>query len=148
MVSKIFVVSGIIISATKPYIKASQLRVQCKNCAANKIIDLQPGQFPFVPSHCEGSVDGKRCPKDSFIAMPNSSVIDCQNMKIQQFPDDVPTGDVARTYSLVCDRRNVSICVPGDRVRITGVMLVNDVLNKTDQLSKGYIYVTGIEKIK
>ncbi len=44
------------------------------------------------------------------------------------------------------DRKNVSVCVPGDRVRITGVMLVNDL--KTDQLNKGYMYVTGIQKIK
>jgi DNA replication licensing factor MCM5 len=58
----------------------------------------------------------------------------------------VPTGEVARTYSLVVDRRNVSKCVPGDRVRITGVMLVNDL--KTEQLSRGYMYVTGIQKTK
>ena len=53
---------------------------------------------------------------------------------------------MARTYSLVVDRRNVSKCVPGDRVRITGVMLVNDL--KTEQLSRGYMYVTGIQKTK
>jgi DNA replicative helicase MCM subunit Mcm2 (Cdc46/Mcm family) len=53
---------------------------------------------------------------------------------------------VARTYSLISDRRNVSFCVPGDRVKVTGVMLVNSV--KGDQLSKGYIYVTGFEKLK
>ena len=32
MVSRMFVVSGIIISTTKPYIKASKLKVQCKQC--------------------------------------------------------------------------------------------------------------------
>ena len=58
----------------------------------------------------------------------------------------MPTGEVARTYSMVADRRNVSFCVPGDRVSITGVMLVNEA--KTDQLSKGYMYVTGIKKLK
>lgn len=66
-------------------------------------------------------------------------------MKIQEFPDEVPTGEVARTYSLVADRANVSVCRPGDRVRVTGVMLINE--TKTDQLSKGYFYVTGIKKI-
>ena len=53
---------------------------------------------------------------------------------------------MARTYSLVADRKNVSICVPGDRVRVTGIMLVNEMGN--DHLSKGYIYVTGFQKIK
>ena len=37
-------------------------------------------------------------------------------------------------------------CVPGDRVRITGILLVNDL--KNDNISKSYIYVTGIEKRK
>lgn len=37
-------------------------------------------------------------------------------------------------------------CVPGDRVRITGVMYVQEM--KVDNLSKGYIYVTGIQKQK
>ena len=40
----------------------------------------------------------------------------------------------------------MSFCVPGDRVKVTGVMLVNEA--KTDQLSKGYLYVTGIKKEK
>lgn len=38
MISRMFVVSGIIISTTKPYIKASKLRIQCKNCQNTKTI--------------------------------------------------------------------------------------------------------------
>lgn len=38
LVSKIFVINGIIISSTKPYIKASKLKLRCKNCLATKII--------------------------------------------------------------------------------------------------------------
>ena len=67
-----------------------------------------------------------KCPKDSFVALPTSEVIDCQNLRIQENPDEVPAGEVARTYMLVADRKNVSHCVPGDRVKVTGVMLVND----------------------
>ena len=78
--------------------------------------------------------------------MPNSEVIDAQYMRIQEYPDEVPTGEVARTYSLIVDRYNVGKCVPGDRARITGVMLVND--GKYSEASKGYIYVTGIQKLK
>jgi len=40
----------------------------------------------------------------------------------------------------------VGKCVPGDRVRITGIMYVQEM--KNDNLSKGYLYVTGIEKLK
>lgn len=88
MVSKMFVVSGIIISATKPYIKASTLKIQCKHCSNTKSIDLQPGQWPYVPSYCEGQAGRtQKCPKDSFVALPTSEVMDCQTLRIQEFPD-------------------------------------------------------------
>lgn len=143
MVSKIFVVSGIIITSTKPYIKAKRLKLKCRNCMSVKIVDLAPGQYPYVPTICHGQPGAtQKCPHDPFVAMPDSSVIDVQTLKIQENPEDVPTGEIARTYSLVVDRENVSKCVPGDRVRVTGIMLVSDLRN--DNLSKGYIYVTGI----
>ena len=84
LVSKIFVVSGIIISTTKPYIKASKLKLRCRNCMATKIIDLAPGQFPYVPTICSGQQNmGQKCPNDPFVAMPDSEVIDAQSMRIQ-----------------------------------------------------------------
>ena len=84
MMSRMFVISGIIISATKPYLKASKLRIQCKKCLTVKTLVLQPGQWPYVPRYCEGLPDStEKCPKDSFVAMPNSEVIDCQSLKIQ-----------------------------------------------------------------
>ena len=73
MISRLFVISGIIISSTKPYIKASKLKLQCKNCLNSKNIELMPGQFPYVPSFCEGQAGHpQKCPKDSFVALPTS----------------------------------------------------------------------------
>jgi DNA replication licensing factor MCM5 len=73
MVSRLFVISGIIISCTKPYIKATKLKLQCKSCLNTKIIELAPGQNPYVPSFCEGqSGHTQKCPKDSFVALPTS----------------------------------------------------------------------------
>lgn len=85
--NKMFVVSGIIISCTKPYIKASILKIQCRNCESIKEIKLAPGQFPYVPSYCPGrEVNGvkEKCSKDPFIALPSSEVIDLQSLKIQE----------------------------------------------------------------
>jgi len=84
LVSKLFVVSGIIISTTKPYIKASKLKLKCRNCMATKIIELAPGQSPYVPAFCPGQGGmNMKCPNDPFVAMPDSEVIDTQSMKIQ-----------------------------------------------------------------
>ncbi len=127
MVSKLFVVSGIIISTTKPYIKASKLKLKCRNCLASRVIEIPPGQYPYVPTTCPGQGgSNQKCPNDPFVALPESDVIDTQSLKIQESPEDIPTGEIARTYSLVADRENVSKCVPGDRVRITGIMFVHD----------------------
>jgi DNA replicative helicase MCM subunit Mcm2 (Cdc46/Mcm family) len=52
MVYKLFVINGIIISATKPYIKATKLKLKCRNCMATKVIDLAPGQMPYIPAFC------------------------------------------------------------------------------------------------
>lgn len=51
---------------------------------ATKIIDLAPGQNPYVPTFCSG-VGGtnQKCPNDPFVAMPDSEVMDTQTMKIQ-----------------------------------------------------------------
>jgi DNA replication licensing factor MCM5 len=147
LISKLFTISGIIITSTKPYIKASKLHLQCRNCLATRIIELAPGQNPYVPIFCSGQTGvNQKCPSDPFVAMPDSQVIDTQTLKIQENPEDVPTGEIARTYTLVVDRTHVSRCVPGDRVQITGVMMVHDI--KGDNLSKGYIYVTDIRKLK
>ena len=91
MVSKLFVISGIVISATKPYIKASKLKLKCRNCQAQKIIDLSPGQYPYVPNYCNAGQNTK-CPNDPFVALPDSEVIDAQSLRIQEKPEDVPTG--------------------------------------------------------
>lgn len=73
LVSKIFVISGIIISTTKPYIKASKLKLKCRNCMNIRIVDLAPGQFPYVPTICSGQPGvSEKCPNDPFVAMPDS----------------------------------------------------------------------------
>lgn len=43
LVGKLFVIQGIIVSCTKPYIKASAMKVQCKTCLHIKSIVLNPG---------------------------------------------------------------------------------------------------------
>lgn len=92
-VQKLFVIQGIIISATKPYIKASKLKLKCRDCESIRFVDVAPGQTPYVPSICLGGIrDKKKCSPDSFVAMPDSEVMDVQNMKIQETPEEVPSG--------------------------------------------------------
>jgi DNA replicative helicase MCM subunit Mcm2 (Cdc46/Mcm family) len=69
---KLFVIQGIIISTTKPYIKASVLKIKCKSCDTVKTMSLGPGQNPYIPSFCNGLGNNQRCTNDPFVAMPDS----------------------------------------------------------------------------
>ncbi len=92
-VQKLFVIQGIIISTTKPFIKASKLKLKCKDCQTIRFVDVPPGQNPFVPAFCTGGVRvNKVCSKDPFVAMPDSEVFDVQNLKIQENPEEIPSG--------------------------------------------------------
>lgn len=79
-----FVINGIVISCTKPFIKASELKVKCRGCQFVKSIKLAPGQNPYVPMMCTGGGSNQqKCPPDPFVALPESLVIDTQSMRIQ-----------------------------------------------------------------
>lgn len=83
-VQKLFVVQGIIISSTKPFIKASRLKLKCRDCESIRFVEVNPGQNPFVPTICLGGMRvNKRCSQDPFVAMPDSEVMDVQTLKIQ-----------------------------------------------------------------
>ncbi len=85
---KIFVIQGIIISTTKPFIKASVLKLKCRDCEAIQFVEVGPGQNPYVPMICLGGIrNNKRCSPDPFVAMPDSEVMDVQHMKIQENPE-------------------------------------------------------------
>ena len=143
-VSRLVVVRGIVISTSKPYIKARRLKIQCKHCTHTQFIDLVPGEEPFIPRMCAGQT-GEKCPHDPYHPLPDSEVIDVRTLRLQEILSDLPTGEIARTYQLVADRSNVSKCVPGHRVKVTGVMCLSDM--KSQNLSKGYIYVCGIQRV-
>ena len=84
LVNNIFVISGIIISCTKPYIKASELKIKCRSCQLVRTIKLAPGQYPSFPQMCPGQGGANmKCPPDPYVALPESSVIDTQSLKIQ-----------------------------------------------------------------
>ena len=86
LVNKIFVVNGIIVSCTKPYLKSSVLKIQCKTCRHIKALPLTPGQKPNIPRRCLSGPSTKACEMDSFVVLPISDVIDEQRMKIQENP--------------------------------------------------------------
>ena len=48
--------------------------------------------------------------------------VDSQSMKLQEMPENIPTGDMPRTVLLSCSRFHTDRVNPGNRVKIVGIL--------------------------
>lgn len=121
-VSQLVAVRGIVISATKPRIKATNLTIVCRNCRT--IRHVRSGQgfgTAQLPRTCDTQTDPK-CPLDPYVVLADSSeYINVQTMKLQEHPEIVPTGEMPRHVTLSCERALVGQVKPGTRVTIIGI---------------------------
>ena len=78
--------------------------------------------------------EGDRCPLDSNYIVANlCSYVDQQTVKLQEIPEDVPTGEMPRHISCVLERNLVDRAIPGTRCTIIGFV---DTFDQTKQVSK------------
>jgi DNA replication licensing factor MCM5 len=71
-------------------------------------------------------------------------------LKIQENPDAIPTGEVPRTYNVVCEKYLVDKMIAGTRVTITGIYTImeRNKISSTDQaggLKIPYIICLGYQ---
>jgi DNA replication licensing factor MCM5 len=133
LIQTLVIIQGIIVSATKPSIKASRMAVQCRNCGHLKTINVKSGFGGVtVPRVCENvkilNVESKeKCPLDSYVPVTEKSrFIDFQVFKLQESPEMIPTGEIPRSYQIYCDRNCVNKFTPGTRVTLLGVLTVDE----------------------
>lgn len=124
-VSQLVQISGIITSASKPKHKASYLTVQCKECHATQVVACKPGLGgAMLPRRCEtvDPVTNQACPLNSWVVLgERSKYVDQQTLKLQERPEDIPTGELPRTLLMVVDRHLVGRVTPGSRLVVTGI---------------------------
>ena len=151
-VQKLVVIQGIIVSATKPAIKASNLAVQCRNCGDVKYLYVKSGYGGVsIPRVCDKSksqgADAKeKCPLDSYAPVAEySQYIDIQSLKLQELPEMVPTGEIPRTFQLYCERYCVNKITPGTRLNVVGVYCVDDRNKDYSKERVSYIRVVGFD---
>ena len=107
-------VPGIVISQTKTRPKAVAVHIRCSKC--NHSMDL-PVTSAFgsvsLPRKCSNSLGdiaaAQDCGLDPYVVIPDrSTYVDQQTLKLQECPEDVPTGEMPRHILLsVC-----SLCCP------------------------------------
>jgi len=157
-ISKLVRVPGIVTSSTKPRPKATRITLRCSNCKATI---TRKGARGFgsvpIPRSCENAADEKNdkpCPVDPFeVVADKCRFLDIQKLKLQEAPEDIPTGEMPRHIWLFCERNLVNQVKPGARVNIIGIYKIFDAKlsgKKSDRYAasvrKPYIEVIGIEE--
>ena len=127
-------VPAIVTAAARPKHKATSITLQCRACRAVKRVPVAPGLGgTHIPRYCDGGGGGAgagggggagppSCGADTFAVLEGkSSFVDQQTLKLQERPEDVPTGDLPRTLLAVADRALAGGIAPGTRVIAVGV---------------------------
>ena len=157
-VTRLVQLPGIVTSAAKPRHKATYITVQCKDCRAVEAVPCRPGLGGAVlPKQCTAQAGGaggpnQRCSYNSFVVLGDRSrFVDQQTLKLQERPEDVPTGELPRTLLMVADRHLVGRVSPGTRVRVTGIYCTHrsKAMDKTGaaaaaSLQQPYLRVVGV----
>ncbi|KAA8494550.1 DNA replication licensing factor MCM5 [Porphyridium purpureum] len=127
-ISKLVRISGIIISASAVSCRARMIKIQCKDCRSRKTLKAPAGfggvQLPRV---CDGGVQdgGAQCQLDPFVVLPDESeYVDQQRLKMQELPENVPTGELPRSVMLSVNRALVDQASPGMRVSVVAIYSV------------------------
>jgi DNA replication licensing factor MCM5 len=157
-VSKLYKVSGIVVSASNIRAKATSLTIQCRSCRSTlPNIPVRPGLEGYaLPRKCNADQSGRlNCPLDPFFVLPDAcKCVDSQTLKLQETPDSVPNGEVPRHMQLYLERYLCDKIVPGNRVTVTGIYSIKKAANPNkkslkDKLNIGirqpYLRVVGIQ---
>eukprot|EP00921_Rhytidocystis_pertsovi_P024065 GHVQ01038628.1.p1 GENE.GHVQ01038628.1~~GHVQ01038628.1.p1 ORF type:complete len:767 (-),score=92.76 GHVQ01038628.1:889-3189(-) len=144
---QLVVVPGIIIQASFPHPKLTQAALQCRYCDHRHTLKVPATKDKLIlPRVCHyylsmqsrnteaaGLVEGLeggfpevlgcKDAKDPYYVMQNESTFtNVQSLKLQEFPEAVPVGDVPRSIMLNVYGHNAGELRPGERVKIHGVL--------------------------
>ncbi|KAK6590523.1 DNA replication licensing factor MCM5 like AAA+ ATpase [Cryptosporidium xiaoi] len=155
LMEKLVTVPGIVIQASKPNKKASKLRIICRQCKGIRTLNIPSWrQGILLPRVCNTIPlgDAQKCPLDPYhILCDESEYIDIQNMKFQELPEHVPTGDIPRHISLHLTRNLIDKVIPGNRLYVVGILSSFDretsnsgKNGKGSSLRTSYLYVLGV----
>ncbi|ERN10340.1 DNA replication licensing factor MCM5 [Amborella trichopoda] len=154
-ISKLVKISGITIAASRTKAKATYVTLMCRNCKNVKSIPCRPGLGgAIVPRSCDhvAQPGEEPCPVDPWIMVPDKSkYVDQQTLKLQENPEDVPTGELPRNTLLSLDRHLVQTIVPGTRLTIMGIYSIYQASGSAVQkgavaVRQPYIRVVGIDQ--
>ena len=135
-VNRLIFIPGIITSATRSKPRAQKLCLKCRSCGNIQYIESSgPFSSFLTPSVCrangattqgDGANDilggAANCGRDPYLVVPEKcTYTDQQTLKLQEAPEEVPTGEMPRNVLLIAERFLVDNASPGTRVAVMGV---------------------------
>jgi replicative DNA helicase Mcm len=118
---KLVMVEAIIVRATpiKPMIIEAVFK--CKKCGCtNRLIQNTP--FIKQPFKCEAPDCGRSGPYLFELSMEDSTWVDSQDLRLQERPEDLPSGQMPRTIAVkLVGKEIVNLARPGDHTSIVGI---------------------------
>eukprot|EP00768_Dysnectes_brevis_P003831 gnl/Dysnectes_brevis/2724_a3309_865.p1 GENE.gnl/Dysnectes_brevis/2724_a3309_865~~gnl/Dysnectes_brevis/2724_a3309_865.p1 ORF type:complete len:1191 (+),score=301.64 gnl/Dysnectes_brevis/2724_a3309_865:31-3573(+) len=145
-VNRLAHVSALVISASRVRPKATSAALICRRCGHKTTVPVPPGyQGVMLPSTClrERAVeDAEKCPPNPYRVVPQlGTYTDHQSLKLQELPEEMPTGEMPRTVGLSCEGVLASDLPPGSRVLVTSVFCVR---TDTDKVQKPFLRALGV----
>jgi DNA replication licensing factor MCM5 len=134
-VNRMLLVPGIVITAARTRPKATILFLQCKSCRHERSLPCPPSgtQLPFTCSNNKPGEDNggnppprgggqQQCQPNPYVIIPDKcTFVDVQELKLQEAPETVPTGEMPRTVNVAVDRVYANLIAPGTRVRFLAI---------------------------
>lgn len=146
-VARLVCVSGIVVKASSSHARCVRAAIQCTSCrskayiSGGRSLDLPPQclennggnalSSSSLTSHAAGQSNGpsasRRCRPNPYVLLPMECLYeDQQVLKLQELPEDVPTGELPRHLTLILDRYLVDRMTPGARVQVVGIVSVQE----------------------
>jgi DNA replication licensing factor MCM5 len=150
-VNHLLKVPGIVISVGRIAAKVKRLRAKCRHCHFENDFDCSGlGGFAELPQKCP---QGDECPKFPFEILADECLYaDQQELKLQEAPEVVPTGEMPRHVKILVDRALVDRATPGSRVTVIGAVCLFKMSGKGQKRQMGpsthtpYIQCMGLQE--
>lgn len=153
LVGKLVVVPGIVVSCSKPAIKAYRVAIQCKGCQQEQFVPVESGMSGIeIPRTCiaprpQQGVASEKCPRDPYVIIPERCLYTLhQTMKIQESPENVPVGEMPRSFQVTCRGKAVDKVTPGIKVTLIAMLCLPDSkASKASVTRSSYLKAAGIK---
>jgi DNA replication licensing factor MCM5 len=135
-VARLVCINGIVVKSSATHARCVRAAIQCTSCRSKAFV--AGGRSVELPPQCQensgrqgggggGGGGLGKCRPNPYVILPmECEYEDQQVLKLQELPEDVPTGELPRHITVVVDRYMVDRASPGSRVQVVGIVSVQE----------------------